>query len=90
MIRNKKKRADKESTFDYFTKSLASNIEMELWEHVLTTLIENNLVINKKTPIRLSSLRIVDDSLDNKNEVNNLAEKNQEELNLNKNSPLPS
>ena len=30
MIRNKKKRADKESTFDYFTKSLASNIEMEL------------------------------------------------------------
>ena len=47
-------------------------------------------MINKKTPIRLSSLRIVDDSLDNKNEVNNLAEKNQEELNLNKNSPLPS
>ena len=48
-IRNKKKRADKESIFDYFTKSLASNIEMELLEHVLTTLIENNLVVNKKT-----------------------------------------
>ena len=48
-IRNKKKRADKESIFDYLTKSLASNIEMELLEHVLTTLIENNLVVNKKT-----------------------------------------
>ena len=82
-IRNKKKSADKESIFDYFTKSLASNIEMELLEHVLTTRIENNVVINKKTPTGLSSLRIVDDSLDNKNEA-------KEELNLNKNSPLPN
>ena len=47
-IRSIKKRADKESIFDYLTKSLASNIEMELLEHVLITLIENNIVINKK------------------------------------------
>ena len=47
-IRSRKKRADKESIFDYLTKSLASNIEMELLEHVLITLIENNIVINKK------------------------------------------
>ena len=77
-IRNKKKRADKESIFDYFTKSLASNIEMELLEHVLTTLIENNIVINKKTPTELSSFRIANDSLDRQNEVNNLIENNQE------------
>ena len=77
-IRNKKKRADKESIFDYFTKSLASNIEMELLEHVLTTLIVNNIVINKKTPTELNSFRIADDSLDRQNEVNNLIENNQE------------
>ena len=56
----KKKRADKDSIFDYLTKSLASNIEIELLEHVLTKLIENNLVINKKTPTGLSSFRIAD------------------------------
>ena len=91
-IRNKKRLADKESKFDYLTKSLASNIEMELLEHVLTTLIENNLVINKKTPTGLSSFCIVDDSLDSQNEVNNLAENNPDELNLdfNENNPLPN
>ena len=61
-IRNKKRSADKESMFDYLTKSLASNIEMELLECVLTTLIENNFVINKKTPTGLNSFHIVDDS----------------------------
>ena len=69
---------NKESIFDYFTKSLASNIEMELLEHVLTTLIVNNIVINKKTPTELNSFRIADDSLDRQNEVNNLIENNQE------------
>ena len=88
----KKKRADKESIFDYLTKSLASNIEMKLLEHLLTTLIENNLVINKKTPTGLSSFCITEYSLDSQNEVNNLTENNQEELNLdfNENSPLPN
>ena len=49
-------------------------------------------MINKKTPIRFSSFRIVDDSLDSQNEVNNLTENVQDELNLdfNENSPLPS
>ena len=55
---------------------------MELLEHVLTTLIENNIVINKKTPTRLSSFHISDDSLHSQNEVNNLIENNQEELNI--------
>ena len=65
---------------------------MELLKHVLTTLIESNLVINKKTPTALSSFRIVDDLLDSQNEVNNLTENNQDELNLdfNKSSPLPN
>ena len=91
-IRNKKKCDDKDSIFDYLTKSLPSNIEMELLEHVLTTLIKNNIVINKKTPTGLSSFFIADDSLDSQNEVNNLIENNQEELNLdfNENSPLPN
>ena len=64
---------------------------MELLEHVLTTLIENNIVINKKTPTGLSSFRIADDSLGSQNEVISLIENNQEELNLdfNENSPLP-
>ena len=62
---------------------------MELLEHVLRTLIKNNLVINKETPTRLSSFRKVEDSLDNQSEVNNLTENNQEELNhdFNENSP---
>ena len=51
---------------------------MELLEHVLRTLIKNNLVINKETPTRLSSFRKVDDSLDNQSEVKNLTENNQE------------
>ena len=91
-IRNEKKCDDKDSIFDYLTKSLPSNIEMELLEHVLTTLIKNNIVINKKTPTGLSSFCIADDSLDSQNEVNNLIENNQEELNLdfNENSPLPN
>ena len=91
-IRNKRKCADIESIFDYVTKSLASNIEMELLEHVLKTLTENNLVINKKTPTVLSSFRIVDASLDSQNEVNNLTENNQDELNLDftEDNPLPS
>ena len=65
---------------------------MELLEHVLTTLVENNLVINKKTPTGLSSFRIADDSLSSQNEVNNLTENYPEELNLylNENSPLPN
>ena len=76
----------------YHTKSLASNIEIEILEHILTTLIENNLVINKKTPTGLSYFRIVDDSLDSQSEANSLTENNQDELNLdfNENSPLPS
>ena len=63
---------------------------MELLERVLTTFIENNLVINKKTQSALSSFPIADDSLDSQNEVNNLTENNQEEANhdFNKNSPL--
>ena len=65
---------------------------MELLEHVLTTFIENNIVINKKTRTGLGSFRIADDSLDRQNEVNNLIENNQEEYNLdfNENSPLPN
>ena len=65
---------------------------MELLQHVLTTLIENNLVINKKTPTGLSFFCIVDDPLDSQNEVYNLTENNQDELNLdfNENSPLPN
>ena len=81
-IRNKEKRTDKESIFHYLTKSLASNIEVELLEHALTALIENNLVINKKTRTGLSSFRIIGDSLDSQNEVNNLTENNQDEYNL--------
>ena len=53
-MRNKEKHTDKESIFDYLTKFLASNIEMELLEHALTTLIENNIVISKKSPTELS------------------------------------
>ena len=47
---------------------------MEPLEHVLTTLIKNNIVINKKTPTGLSSFHIADDSLDSQNEVNNLTD----------------
>ena len=42
---------------------------MELLEHVLTTLMENNLVINKKTPTGLSSFRVVNDSVKMKSAI---------------------
>ena len=65
---------------------------MELLQHVLTTLIEKNLVINKKTSTGLSFFCIVDDPLDSQNEVYNLTDNNQDELILdfNENSPLPN
>ena len=34
---------------------------MKILEHVLTTLIKNDIVINKKTPTELSSFHIADD-----------------------------
>ena len=78
-----KERADKESMFDCLTKSLASNIETEQLEYALTTLVESNLVINKKTPTGLSFFRIVGDSWDSRNEVKNLTGNNHDDLNLN-------
>lgn len=61
---DKKKGADKESIFDSLTKSLASNLEMELLEFVLATLTENNLVTDKKTATGLSPFHLDDDLLD--------------------------
>lgn len=78
-----KERADEESMFDCLTKSLASNIETEQLEYALTILVESNLVINKKTPTRLSSFRIVGDSWSSRNEVKNLTGNNHNDLNLN-------
>ena len=78
-----KERADEESMFDCLTKSLASNIETEQLEYALTTLVESNLVINKKTPTGLSFFRIVGDSWDSRNEVKNLTGNNHDDLNLN-------
>ena len=78
-----KERADKESMLDCLTKSLASNIETEQLEYALTTLVESNLVINKKTPTGLSFFRIVGDSWDSRNEVKNLTGNNHDDLNLN-------
>ena len=88
-IIRKKKPADKESMFDYLTKSLASNIEMELLEPALITLINNSFVINKKTLTGLSTFRIVDDSLGSQNKVNNVTENNQDELSLDFNDSSP-
>ena len=53
-----------------------SNIEMELLEYVLTTLIEKNIVSNEKIPTGFSSFRIANYSLDSQNEVSNLVENN--------------
>ena len=84
-----KERADEESMFDCLTKSLASNIETEQLEYALTILVESNLVINKKTPTRLSSFRIVGDSWNSRNEVKNLTGNNHNDLNLNFNENYP-
>ena len=75
----------------FYLNRLASNIEMELLEHVLATLINSNFVIIKETPTGLSCFRIVDDSSDSQNEVNNQTENNHHDLNLdfNENCPLP-
>ena len=88
-IRDKKKRADKGFIFDYLTKSLVSNLKMEL-KNVLAALVDNNRVIDKKTPTGLRSFHIVNDLSDRQNEINNLIENNHGDSNLdfNKNCPL--
>ena len=47
-------------------------------------------MITKKTPTGLSSFRIVDDSSDSRNKVDNLTENNHNDLNFdfNENGPL--
>ena len=89
-IGDKKKRADKGFIFDYLTKSLASNLEMGLLKHVLAALIDNNRVIDKKTPTGLRSFHTVNDLSDRQNEINNLVDNNHGDSNLdfNKNCPF--
>ena len=47
---NKKKRPDVDSIYDHIIKTQASNADRVLIESVVTNLIKENLIINKKTP----------------------------------------
>ena len=50
ILRNKKKRRDVDSIYDHIIKTQASNADRVLIESVVTNLMKENLIINKKTP----------------------------------------
>ena len=50
ILRNKKKRPDVDSSYDHIIKTQASNADRVLIESVVTNLMKENLIINKKTP----------------------------------------
>ena len=50
ILRNKKKRPDVGSIHDHIIKTQASNADRVLIESVVTNLMKENLIINKKTP----------------------------------------
>ena len=57
-IKEKKKRPDIESVYDYLSRTEASNIQKISIELILNELVKENVVVNKKTSIRDSFRRI--------------------------------
>ena len=55
ILRNKKKRPDVDSIYDHSIKTKASNADRVLIESVVTNLVKENLIINKKTPFGFDS-----------------------------------
>ena len=80
---------NKGSIVGYLTKSLASDLEMNLLKHVRGIIKENNIVFDQKTLTGLSSLSLVDDSLDSQSKWNLTGNHDDHDPNLDENYPLP-
>ena len=54
-IKQKKKRPDLNTIYEYLSKTEASNADKQLIETILGNLIEANVIVNRKTPKGLDS-----------------------------------
>ena len=59
-IKQKKKRPDVNTIYEYLSKTEASNADKQLIETILGNLIETNIIVNKKTPKGLVSFHFTD------------------------------
>ena len=49
-IKQKKKRPDLNTIYEYLSKTEASNTDKQLIETILANLVETNIIVNRKTP----------------------------------------
>ena len=49
-IKQKKKRPDLNTVYEYLSKTEASNTDKQLIETILANLVETNIIVNRKTP----------------------------------------
>ena len=56
-IKQKKKRPDLNTIYEYLSKTEASNADKQLIETILGNLIEATIIVNRKTPTGLDSFR---------------------------------
>ena len=54
-IKQKKKRPDLNTIYEYLSKIEASNTDKQLIETILASLVETNIIVNRKTPKILDS-----------------------------------
>ena len=59
-IKQKKKRPDVNTIYEYLSKTETSNADKQLIETILGNLIETNIIVNKKTPKGLVSFHFTD------------------------------
>ena len=58
-IKQKKKRTDLNTIYEYLSKTEASNTDNQLIETILTNLVETNIIVNRKTPKGFDSFQKV-------------------------------
>ena len=56
-IKQKKKRPDLNTIYEYLSKIEASNTDKQLIETILASLVETNIIVNRKTPKVLDSFQ---------------------------------
>ena len=56
-IKQKKKRPDLNTIYEYLSKIEASNTDKQLIETILASLVETNIIVNRKTPKILDSFQ---------------------------------
>ena len=56
-IKQKKKRPDLNTVYEYLSKTEASNTDKQLIETILANLVQTNIIVNRKTPKCMIRLR---------------------------------